>query len=62
MFGGMSGFGWVGAKQSTPDGIVQAGTDDDMHIEDSLGRKSPAGAPVAVVQQVGVELLESLGA
>jgi hypothetical protein len=62
MFGRVGGFGRVGSEQSTPDCVVQAGTDDDMHVEDRLWGESPAGVAVAVVQQVGVELLESLGA
>lgn len=61
VFWGVGGFGRVDAEQSTADGVVQRGADDDVNVEDGLGGESLAGAAVAMVQQVGIELFEPLG-
>ncbi len=62
VFGGMCGSGGVAAQEAAADGVVERSADDDMDVKDGLGGEPLTGKSVAMVQQVAVELFETLGA
>lgn len=62
IFGSVGGFGQVGPDKTTAEGIVERGSDNYVNIEDSLGCESLSGPCIAMIQQVGVQLLQPFGA